>query len=237
MDELLEEYEQEAARWQVILTRCYGEEFAEAVLPESRLVFKSFVEQLPYIGGEESWTDSLIDSARCLALYRVLSQHGLAAREVGRLLFEAVLLENPAHPGSITATAGNAAQSQLEEEPPTEKIQVSAEKRMQMRRQRACNTQLRRYPDDYVAEFIAGDGADFDYGYDIMECAALKFYVRQTGMEFMPYYCHLDFAYSLIHSLGLQRTKNLALGDDCCNPRFKQGRSTKVGWLPPFQEG
>ena len=105
---------------------------------------------------------------------------------------------------------------------------------MERRRQRAARSQERRYPDDYVYAFVAGDGEAFDYGYDFSECAAQKFYRAQGAEEFLPYYCFLDFAWSRVLGLGLSRSMALSEGCALCNHRFKRGRETLVEW-PPFE--
>jgi hypothetical protein len=82
-----------------------------------------------------------------------------------------------------------------------------------------------------VYEFVVGDGEEFDYGYDFLECAAQKFYHAQDADKFTPFYCFLDYPKS---KMGLSRTMTLAEGHAKCNHRFKEGRKTEFGWPPPF---
>ena len=67
--ELLAEFDQDAGRWRPVLAQQYGDEAAEAVLCASRAEFQSLIPHIPYIGGEDSYTDSLVESVRCVALY------------------------------------------------------------------------------------------------------------------------------------------------------------------------
>ena len=101
-------------------------------------------------------------------------------------------------------------------------------------RKAAERSQERRYPEDYVFEYVVGDGEEFDRGSDFTECATLKFYHAQGADEFMPFYCYLDFPKSKVIGTGLSRTMTLAEGDEKCNHRTKIGGETKCTWPPPF---
>jgi len=61
------------------------------VLSKCREEYIALVHQIPYIGGDETWTDSLSESARCLALYKAMQRHGKTAAETGKILYDAVL--------------------------------------------------------------------------------------------------------------------------------------------------
>jgi hypothetical protein len=84
------------------------------------------------------------------------------------------------------------------------------------------------YPDDYVYNFIPGDGKTFDYGVDYIECASCKFLAKHGAPELAPYLCPVDILYSKALGWGLTRTMTLAEGADKCDFRFKQGRPTNV---------
>lgn len=103
-------------------------------------------------------------------------------------------------------------------------------------------TQLRRYPGDWVADYLEGDGGEFDYGLDITECGICKFYHQQGADELAPYLCLSDYVLSDALGRGLVRCQTLAEGDPVCDFRFKRGRETYVeplrdGWPPKFQSG
>lgn len=82
--------------------------------------------------------------------------------------------------------------------------------------------------EDYVYDFIPGDGITFDYGVDYLECASCKFLAKQGAPELAPYLCPVDVLYSEALGWGLTRTKTLAEGADKCDFRFKKGGSTNV---------
>ncbi len=200
----LKDFDADGERWKCILTKGYGEAFADRILKASRLRFRSLIPSIPYIGGEESWSGSLLEAARCLGLFMEMKAAGKTAEETGQVLYEAVLSQ-----------LGEVRQALQPEN------QLSQEEMMERRRKRAALSQERRCPEGYVAEFVFGEGENFDYGYNFLECAAQKFYKRMEAEEFLPYFCKLDFAYSQLFELGLKRTIILAEGGAYCNHRFK----------------
>ena len=223
--ELVHEFDEETEHWQAVLVLQYGLDLAERMLRASRDQFQSLLPQLPYIGGDDNHlTNSLIDSAQCLALYRAMQAHGHTAAEAGQVLYDAILRRQ-------------ASSTSISSAPP-----LTPEQLMERRRQRAAQSQERRYPGDYVYVFVAGDGEAFDYGYgygydygyDFSECAAQKFYRAQGAEAFLPYYCFLDYAWSQMLGQGLSRNMTLSEGDALCTHRFKRGRETLVKWPPPF---
>jgi hypothetical protein len=44
----------------------------------------------------------------------------------------------------------------------------------------------RQYPGNYVYDYVARDGATFDYGVDYVECGPLKFLTEQKAPELAP---------------------------------------------------
>lgn len=212
---LLDGFDQEARHWQPVMAALLGAEPAGAVLKDARERFEALIPQIPYIGGDENHlTGSLIGSARCLALYMSMRLRGRTAEETGKVLYDAIVarIGQPAPPSG----------------------ELTADQLMERRRARAERSQERRYPHDYVYEFVAGDGGSFDYGYNFTACAAQRFYRAQGADEFMPFYCYLDFPESRLYGTGLTRTMALGEGQPLCNHRFKKGREAPLLWPPPF---
>ena len=82
---------------------------------------------------------------------------GYAAPDTGRVRYDAVLARAREPRPRIPPTAW-----------------LSREALMDRRRQRASRSQQRHYSEDYVYEFVEGDGQTFDFGYDFYECAATE---------------------------------------------------------------
>jgi hypothetical protein len=210
---LVKAFEEEASNWRLVLARRYGRDVADFLLQEARAEFIALLPQLPYIGGDENQlTASLVESAQCLALYKAMKKQGKSAAEIGKVLYDAEVASIKEIRSIVPAS-------------------VTREQLMDRRRKRAERSQERRYTGDYVYEFIAGDGVEFDYGYDFSECAAHKLYHAQQADEFTPFYCYLDFPKS---TMGLRRTLTLSEGEVKCNHRFKEGRKSEHTWPPPF---
>lgn len=214
--ELLNEFGKDARHWRKVIASHHGDDLAKAIVREAREEYGAMIPTIPYIGGDENHlTRSLIKSAECLALYKAMKARGKTADETGKVLYDAVKLHGPTPPV-----------------PPSERL--TAEGLMKRRRARAERSQKRLFPGDWVYRFVEGDGVEFDYGYDFLECGTLKFYHAQDADEFLPFYCFLDFPSSRADGLGLTRTMTLAEGHKKCNHRFKKGRKTEQEWPPPF---
>jgi len=215
---ILERFGEDAQRWRAVLSHCWGVDFAESVLREARNHFEALIPLIPYIGGDENHlTSSLIGSARCLAFYRAMKAQGRSAEETGKVLYDAV----KAHPDDF-----------IPQIPPSQWL--SREELMRRRRERAERSQKRRYPCDWVYEFLEGDGEVFDYGYDFTECGTEKLYRAQGAEEFLPFYCFLDFPKCELAGLGLSRTMTLGEGYERCDFRFREGGRAQSEWPPPF---
>lgn len=216
--ELLKKFDEEALTWRLVVIKKYGEEPADTIMQEARKEFEGLIPQIPYIGGDENRrTETFIESVKYLAFYKAMKKRGKTAEETGKILYDALVMQ-------IDKTQ--------QKMPPTG--WQNREKYFEKRRKSAEESQERRYPGDYVYEFVLGDGKEFDYGYDYQECASIKFYHSQNADEFMPFYCYLDYPICSAIGLGLSRTMTLAEGHEKCNHRFRPGRETELSWPPPF---
>ena len=161
-------------------------------------------------------TRHLIRSTTSLALYKAMKARGKTAEETGKIIYDTVVDRVRQLPVSASKTLSS--------------------KDAKAKRDQAEKSQERRYPGDWVWQFIEGNGVDFDYGYDFLECGTQKLYHAQGADEFLPFYCYLDFVTSKTskHSRVLIRTKTLAEGHEKCNFRFKKDGRTEHNWPPSF---
>ncbi|MES0344763.1 MAG: L-2-amino-thiazoline-4-carboxylic acid hydrolase, partial [Anaerolineales bacterium] len=93
---------------------------------------------------------------------------------------------------------------------------------------RAEGSRLRKYPGNFVLNYVEGDGQDFDYGVDYLECASCKFLEAEGAFELAPYVCAVDKTASEQLGWGLSRTMTLAEGSHKCDFRFKKGGRTRI---------
>jgi len=194
-----------------LLATQYGDEFSGAVLRQARERLETLIPDIPYIGGDENpMTRHLIRSTTSLVFYQAMKANGKTAEETGKIIYDAVV-ERVRH-------LPPAASPRPEE--------------MAEKKEEARQSQARRYPGDWVWEFIEGDGLEFDYGYDFTECGTQKLYHAQAADEFLPFYCFLDFATYRTPGWGFARTMTLAEGHARCDFRFKRGGKTERAWPP-----
>jgi hypothetical protein len=204
-----------AFAWKPFLVQKYGDGFTYEILKEVRQHYEVMAPTIPYIGGNENpMTRILINSAANLILYKVLKVRGKTAEEVGKIIYDAT-------EDSV---------SHLPQIPGKELTQEFRAKEIELARK----SQERRYPDDWVWEFVEGDGVEFDYGRDYLECANQKLYHTHGADEFLPYICYTDFVTERTIGWGFSRTQTLAEGCKRCDFRWKKGGVTQKGWPPPF---
>ncbi len=196
-----------------VLDAYFAGEDVNGLLADTRQEFESLIPQLPYIGGEQPFTEFIVFTGMLLAVYRVSKVHGKSVEQTGELVFEIGRAFLRASPFFLTRLFGN----------------MNFSRRYLNRlHQRAIESHQRKFPDGYVYDFIEGDGQAFDYGVDYLECASCKFLGRQGAPELAPYLCPVDILYSEALGWGLTRTMTLAGGAEKCDFRFKQGGPTNV---------
>jgi hypothetical protein len=161
-------------------------------------------------GDENPMTRHLVRSTTSLVLYKVMKARGKTAQEVGKVVYDAVVK----------------AVSQL----PPRDAKALSEEFIAEEKQKAQNSQEQRYPGDWVWEFVGGDGVEFDYGYDFLECGTQKLYHAHGADEFLPFYCYLDFVTHRTIGWGFARTMTLSEGHEKCGFRWKKGGETQKGW-------
>jgi len=189
--DILRQLDVHARGWRPFLAAAYGDEFAEAVLRDAREQYEALIPEIPYIGGDENpMTRHLVRSTTSLLLYKVMKARGKTAEEVGKVVYDAVVR-------SVSQLPPGPAKDLTRE-------YVAEEK------QEAQKSQERHYPGDWVWEFVEGDGVEFDYGYDFLECGTQKLYHAQDADEFLPFYCYLDFATHRTTGWGFARSMTLA---------------------------
>jgi len=205
---LVKELDQVVSRLQSELAARYGEAEADAIREQILIEFERLLPQIPYIGGRKNpLTVFIIQSAWALAFYRVLQQRGGTVEEAGELLQKAAGATFNATPKFLRHLYG--------------KIRLSKLRYPRMAAA-ARETQKRKYPGNWVQEFIAGDGKTFDFGLDYTECGIIKFMQAQNASELVPYLCQTDYAALEAMGLHLERTETIAGGGQRCNFRISK---------------
>ena len=216
---LLREFDRTAGRVRGVFVSRFGEESTQALILEAHQAYAALIPQLPYIGGKQPFTQFLISTAWLLAMYRVLQRKGQTVEEAGKIGYDVMEAYLQAYPRYLRRFLGHMTWSR---------------RYLRRLRERAAESQERRYPGDYVFTFVEGDGLTFDYGVDYAECATVKFLQAQGAPELAPYLCAADILYSQALGWGLQRTTTLAEGGERCDFRFKRGGETRVAVPEPL---
>jgi hypothetical protein len=215
---LLKDFDRSITRVKPFLVACYGAEEASILLSDSHQEYEELIPQIPYIGESNPMLNLfLLPASRYLAIYRTYQAHGKTLEAAGRLVYYMGEAEIQALPRLVLRGI--------------EILWFSGWFRDRLQK-RAELSQRRRYPGDYVIEYLDGNGQDFDYGIDYLQCASCNFFGAQGAGELLPYICAIDKAASKMCGWGLSRTTTLAQGGERCDFRFKRGRGTYVD-LPP----
>lgn len=196
----------------------YGETEAQTLATLTRNKFEELLPGLPYIGGKgNDLTTNLYQAAASLAFYRRMTERGNTLEETGEILYRTMELVAADIP--LAKIIGWLMSSSLVQK---------------MLRQEAKQSQQSNYPEDWVFEFVEGDGVNFEYGVDYSECGICKYMKGQDAFELVPYLCLLDFPISEAMGSGLVRTTTLGHGGERCDFRNKPGRPCQREWTPAF---
>lgn len=199
------------------LTKRFGSSDAAVMRREMLEEYQSLIPQVPYIGGRRNpWNANLAGAPMALAVYRVVLRHGGSAQDAGEVV-------------RVYA-------QQMVERIPRFLRPLLLRPRPARAQKAARWTEQRRYPEDWVSQFVDGTGQDFDFGMDVTECAIVKYMHAQGADEFTPWLCHLDYVMAEAGGYGLTRTKTLAWGCDRCDFRTKAHGTTAAAWPPDFPE-
>lgn len=207
----------------VLVTR-FGKGRSTGLMKEIRQEYEALAPEIPYIGGEENmFTEWLTYGVYYLAVYRALKAEGQGVEKTGKVIFD-TFRSIADYPKWFLHIVGSLKYN---------------EKYVSQLKEAVAKTQKRRYPGDWVAMFVEGDGEEYDYGIDIKECGIRKFYQAKGADELAPYLCLSDYVVSDAFDRGLVRYKTLAEGAEVCDFRYKKGRETFVnplrgGWPPRF---
>ncbi len=218
--ELMLQFYDSVVPWeQPVWIEQFGQETAKAIDQEARKEWEQMVPRIPYIGekrvgraelmydGEYNFQFlSLFHSCLQLARYHTLKRRGESAEVIGDLLLRALEKSLEAIPFEMRQAFNTEWFNQ-------ERIRAQTADEM---------LRARVYPDAYVARFVEGDDATFDWGYDVLECGVIKFFSKEGAEELVPYICPGDDLMSDIYGLGLVRTQLLSKGDDRCDFRYKR---------------
>ena len=211
-----------AKRFSKVLALHVDDQPTSAIIQETRQEFERLIPEIPYIGGKaNNLTQDLIDCTMLLALYQVLKREGFRIEEIGKIVIEMEQKRVHSYPRFVLKLLGKVIHSPLGKN----RLKKAADK-----------SQEGRYPGGWVSVYIEGDGEEFDFGIDYLECGLCKFCHQQGADEFTPYLCQFDYVQQSAMRAGFFRSMTLAEGAERCDFRWKRGGETRAGWPPHWLE-
>lgn len=205
---LLKKHERLMSIGATLFRSLYGETFTYHVLEQTQVEFEKLIPQIPYIGGDDNpLTDTMEQMTSLLALYRVLRREGKPLDEIGELVHEMARQQVKQYPRFLRHLLGRLYMSRLWRQR-TAKKAVASQKQV--------------YPDNFVYEVVDGNGHDFEWGIDYLECGIVKFFNSQSADEFTPYMCYVDHLMFPAMGIDLERSGTIAHGCSHCDFRFKR---------------
>ncbi len=195
-----------------ILIDYFGVDKFNELSTKTREDFEQLLPQIPYVGGKDNHlTDTLVSAVILLPLIRIFEKEGLDFNEIGKLTYDL-------YEAFYTFI------------PPT--VDIFSEEYISQIKEEAKKSKLRKYPDDWVYDFVEGDGETFTWGMDYSECAVHKLYKSQGMEHTIPIVCIADFENARIQGYGLTRTQNIGNGAPICDFRFSKDGTTPKAWPP-----
>jgi hypothetical protein len=216
---LLKKFDRTAALMEHSLVARYGKEFASTLQRVVRQEYETLIPEIPYIKGARArpLNTFLLITAQELATYKAMKKHGKPLGEAWELCHQALRFRLAEIPQWKRWLLRRFMFSRL--------VRKIVERR-------ARQQQKVRFG-DFEVEYLIGEGDEFDFGVNYLQCGNHNFVKRHGGEEFAPYVCMSDIALSDAMGWGLIRTQTLADGCHHCNFRFKKGAATQISSKTP----
>jgi len=213
-EKLLRDFDASCALMRASLVERYGNELANALESEARQQYEELIPDIPCIGGPRAraLNTFLLISAQELAVYKALARHGKSPGEAWELCHEALRLRLADFPQWKRWLMRRFMFSRLV-------------RRIVARRAR--KKEKGRFG-DFEIEYVIGEGDDFDFGVNYLQCGNYGFVKGHGGEDFAPYVCMSDIALSEAMGWGLIRTQTLADGCHYCDFRFREAAETQI---------
>ena len=204
-----------------ILKDKYNEAKINDLCNQMKAEFEKIIPEIPYIGGTKNpFSTLLVGGLADLAMFRALEKEGFALRDIGEFYYEFRDINNTIRKNSLEKIGKDPANY------PFESSYVEWAKKQ-------CGiSKLRKYPYDWVEDFVEGDGKTFEWGFNFHECGIHKVCKKLDAERFAPFFCLADFSEANILGFGFSRTQTLGFGAPMCDHRYVKNYKTPRGWPP-----
>jgi hypothetical protein len=218
-ERLLRDFDTTASLMTASLVARYGEGFANTLQRDVRQQYEELIPEIPRIRGLRAsmFNTFLLISAQELAVYRAMAEYGKPPGEAWELCHEALRCRLAKFPRWKRRLMRRFMFSRF-----VKKIMA-----------RRARKEQKAHFGDFEIEYLIGEGDDFDFGVNYLQCGNHEFVKRHGGAEFAPYVCMSDIALGQALGWGLRRTQTLADGCPHCDFRFKGGATTQISSKTP----
>jgi hypothetical protein len=215
---MMKNFDKASKKIRTVLNNHFDETKTNDLVSRARNEYESIIPKLSYIGGKGNIHNfSYIGGAWNLAFIKSLEKEDLNEHEIGKIIYE-IFKE---YIGSMSGFMKWLFKKSFFSKSAQKKWMNHAEK-----------SQSRTYKDDWVFEYVEGDGKTFDFGINYTECAICKLYKKLGAERYLPYVCLSDYPMFRIIGVGLKRTKTIGNGADLCDFRVKRDGITLDIWPP-----
>lgn len=208
-----------------ILQRIFAKKLSDEKINElfnlMKPEYEDIIPEIPYIGGKKNFfTNYLIGGASVLAIIRILEKEGFTLWDIGEFLYNLSDINNKFRKKKMEETGNNPSQYLFEKEH-MDYMKVLTEE-----------SHKREYPENWVADYIEGDGKTFEWGFNVYECGIHKFFKKYDAEKYVPFICLSDFSEANIFGFGFSRTQTLSNGAPLCDHRYIKNVETPRAWPP-----
>ncbi len=203
------------------LRKKFDNKKSEELMSQMKAEFEKILPNIPYIGGQKNPTTLvLVKCMSDLAIFHTLEKIGFSFREIGEFHYNYVLAANKLRKEALKKAGRDPSNY------PFDPVYMDYQKKL------TEETKLKLYPDDWVMEFVEGEGDTFEWGWDIAQCGVQKAFKKLGDEKYLPFICLGDFYEAEGLGFGFSRTQALGFGAPLCTHRFVKNYKTPRAWPP-----
>jgi hypothetical protein len=205
------------------LCKKFDDKKSEELISQMKAEFEKILPDISYIGGQKNPTTLvLVKCMSDLAIFRTLEQIGFSFREIGEFHYNYVITALKLRKEALEKAGRDPSQYPFNTE------------YMEYQKKLTEETQMKLYPDDWVMDFVEGDGDSFEWGWDVQECGVQKAFKKFGDEKYLPFICLGDHYEAEGLGFGFSRTQALGFGAPICTHRFVKNYQTPSAW-PPYE--
>jgi len=205
------------------LSKKFDDKRSEELISQMKAEFEKILPKIPYIGGQQNpFTLILVKCMSDLAIFRTLEKEGFSFEEIGAFHYKYVIAAQKLRKEALEKASRDPSQY------PFDPVYMDYQKKL------TEETQMKLYPDDWVMDFVEGDGNSFEWGWDVKECGVQKVFKKLGDEKYLPFICLGDHYEAEGLGFGFSRTKAIGFGAPICTHRFVKNYKTPCAW-PPYE--